>query len=336
VQRTALSRADELARGLVVHLRGALGEPALELAEPLAAVGGGFDTEIYTVRLRPAPPAWAGPLVLRLLRPHHDPAMVLREQATQNTVADLGYPAPRVRLASVDPVPLGAPFLIMERMPGRPLTARPLGMAGAVCHAQLWLHGLDPAPLGRALGATATFDGYLATLERRIAQASLAGLSELMAWLREQRPPSMPPVICHGDLHPQNILTDGRALSGVLDWPNVLVAEPAFDVAATYLILRFIPVELAAVQGGLAWLMRVGQPIMAARYLAAYRRRRPIDRRRLAYYEGAASMRALVRAGARRAVSDPEPSALDRSPFAARLLAHANRISGLSATLPPP
>ena len=55
-----MSRADEIARGLVAHLRGVLGEPGLELAEPAAPLTGGFDTEIHAVRLRGAPPASPG------------------------------------------------------------------------------------------------------------------------------------------------------------------------------------------------------------------------------------------------------------------------------------
>jgi len=82
-----MARADEIARGLVAHLRGALGEPGLELAERPVPLTGGFDTEIHAVRLRGAPADFSGPLVLRMLRAHHDPAMVLREQAIQNALA---------------------------------------------------------------------------------------------------------------------------------------------------------------------------------------------------------------------------------------------------------
>jgi len=273
-----------------------------------------------------------------MLRAHHDPAMVLREQATQNTLADLGYPAPRVLLATRDPAPLGAAFLVMTRLPGRPLVARPIGMAAVLLDAQLRLHALDPAPLARALGDAATFDGYLAALARRIAHASLSGLAPVMTWLGTHRlRPGAPPVICHGDLHPQNVLIDGSAVSGVLDWPNVLVADPAFDVAATRLILRFVPAGLASVPAPLRWLAHVGQPNLAGRYLRGYRRRRPIARDRRAYYEVAAALRALVRSGEsrRRAAGAPPPSPLDRSPYAARLLAHVRALSGVTAELPP-
>jgi len=333
-----MSRADEIARGLVAHLRGVLGEPGLELAEPPVPLTGGFDTEIHAVRLRGAPAGFAAPLVLRVLRAHHDPAMVMREQAIQNALADQGYPAARVLHAALDPAPLGAAFLLMERLPGTPLiSARPLGMDRPLLEAQLRLHALDPAPLARALGDAVTFEGYLASLGRRVARARLTGLAELMRWLHEQRPPPQaPPVICHGDLHPQNVLVQGGRVSGVLDWPNAVIADAAFDVASTHSILRFVPVGLASMPRALRWLARVGQPILAARYLRGYRRRRPIDSGRLAYYEVAAVMRALVRAGESRgrAAGGPPPTALDRSDYADRLLAHAAGITGLAASLP--
>lgn len=333
-----MSRADEIARGLVAHLRGVLGEPGLELAEPPVPLTGGFDTEIHAVRLRGAPAGFAAPLVLRVLRAHHDPAMVMREQAIQNTLADQGYPAARVLHAALDPAPLGAAFLLMERLPGTPLiSTRPVGMDRLLLEAQLRLHALDPAPLARALGDAVTFEGYLASLGRRVARAGLTGLTELMRWLHEQRPPpEAPPVICHGDLHPQNVLVQGGRVSGVLDWPNAVIADAAFDVASTHSILRFVPVGLASMPRALRWLARVGQPILAARYLRGYRRRRPIDSGRLAYYEVAAVMRALVRAGESRgrAAGGPPPTALDRSAYADRLLAHAAGITGLAASLP--
>ena len=335
-----MARADEIARGLVAHLRRVLGEPDLELADAPVPLTGGYDTEIHALRLRGAPAGLAGPLVLRVLRAHHDSAMVIREQAIQNALADQGYPAPRVVHATLDPAPLGAAFLLMERLPGTPLiSARPIGMDRPLVEAQLRLHALDPAPLARALGDAITFDGYLASFGRRIDRAGLTGLVELMRWLHERRPPpGAPPVVCHGDLHPQNILVESGRVSGVLDWPNALIADAAFDVASTRTILRFVPVGLASMPRALRWLARVGQPILAARYLRGYRRRRPIDSGRLAYYEVAAAMRALVRAGERRsrAVEGPPPNELDRSTYADRLLAHAASITGLAASLPAP
>lgn len=327
------ARAEEAARALVAHLRGALAAPALELAEPPAALRGGFDTEIVALRLRGAPPAFAGPLVLRVLRPHHARDMASREEATQNAVASLGYPAPRVLLASVEPHALGAPFVLMERLPGRPLLeANPIGMGAVLADAQARLHALDAAPLARALGPPGTFEGYLDTEAGRIARAKLDGLRPLLDWLRARRPPETATVICHGDFHPQNVLVESGRVTGVLDWPNAQVADPALDVAATLNILTFVPAGITSMPAAFRWLARVAQPLLARRYLARYRRGRPIDDARLAYYQVAVGLRALVRAGEHRRRGGPRIG-LDASPYTARLLAHARRVSGVEATL---
>ena len=118
---------------------------------PLA---GGFDTEIHALRLRRAPAGFDGPLVLRVLRAHHDPAMVMREQAIQNALADQGYPAARVLHATRDPAPLGAAFLLMERLPGTPLiSTRPVSMDRPLLEAS---SDCTPStlPRSRALSAT--------------------------------------------------------------------------------------------------------------------------------------------------------------------------------------
>jgi aminoglycoside phosphotransferase (APT) family kinase protein len=328
-------RAHALARALVVHLRGALESPELDLAESPARISGGFDTEIYALRLRRAPRAFARPLVLRVLRPHHEPARVLREQATQNAVADLGYPAPRVLLAVTDSAVLGAPFLLMERLSGRTLLeTRAVGMGAVLADLQLRLHALDSAPLARTLGPAFTLDGYLDALGARIDRGALDGLAPLLAWLRAHRPADGALAICHGDFHPQNVIVDRGGLTGVLDWPNALVADPAFDVASTLNILRFVPAGLTSMPPALRGLARLFQPLLAHRYLGRYRRRRSIDDARLAYYQPAAALRALVRAGESRRGVGGAPSGLDASPYAARLLEHARRVTGVIVSLP--
>jgi aminoglycoside phosphotransferase (APT) family kinase protein len=349
-----MDRGGDLAAALLDHLRARLDERGLELAEPLTPISGGFDTRIFAFRLRGAAPAFAGPLILRLLGPHHDPARVLRERVTQNTLAGLGYPAPRVLLACPDAVPLGGVFLIMERLPGAPLLqARYLNLSRVLVETQLRLHALDAEALLRAMDAEGrdsraaggpaisrdviTLEGHLAQLEARVARGALDGLRPAMAWLIEQRPPERSPrVICHGDLHPHNILYSGSAVTGVIDWPNVVVAEPASDVATTRIILRFAPIELSALPVPLRWLLAPARILMVNRYLAGYRRRRPIDPTSLAYYEALSAMRALIRAAESRQLEGAGASnPLDASRFAETLATHFSSISGVTPVLPP-
>lgn len=336
----------DVGRALVEFLREMLGVPELDLAEPATPLSGGFDTSIYAIRLRHAPAVFAGPLVLRIMPPYGDPGpRVLRERAIQNTVANQGYPAPRVLAVTTDPVPLGAPFLVMERLPGVVLLdAQRLGMAGVLVDAQVRLHGLKAAPLLAALDqesgsggrVTVEFDGYLRSLEYRVARAELEGLKPGLSWLRNHRPAPGPPVICHGDFHPRNLLIAAGRVTGVVDWPNALVADAEFDVASTLNILRFVPADLAAPSRVTRALAEVARPILVARYLRGYRRRRGLDPDRLAYYEVATAMRALVQTGEARAGRGRALGALERSEYATRLAGRAQQLTGVVVTLPTP
>jgi len=333
---------DEPARSLLDHLRAELHTPGLEYAEPLIPLTGGYDTRIFAFRLTGGPDAFAIPLILRILGTQYPPERALSERATQNAVAGLGYPAPRVLLASADPTILGGAFLVMERLAGRPLLdARRFGIASVLVELQLRLHALDANVLLQALDRdgreSVTVEGHLTRLERRIRRGHLRGLEAAMAWLSNHRPTGERRVICHGDFHPQNILmADGR-VTGVIDWPNVIVADPAADVAATRVILGLVPVGLMGVPPALRGLVEIARRILVARYLRGYRRRQRLDASRLAYYEAFACMRGLVRtAEARLApIGASRLNPLDASDFGERLGIRFTRLTGVAPWLPP-
>ena len=321
---------------LLEYLRRELADPALEYAEPPVAISGGYDTEILAFRLRRAPAEWSRPLILRRLRPEYDPTRALRERDIQNAVAGLGFPAPRVLAASADPGALDGAFLIMERMPGRPmLEVRKIGVAAVLARTQLRLHALDAGPL---LRVAMTFDGLLDQFGQRIAGRPIAGLGEAFDWLTAHRPDEAErPVICHGDFHPQNILMEGNVVTGVIDWPNALVAHPAYDVASTRIILGLVPLELSMLPAVARVLASAVRPLLLARYLAGYRRGRPVDDRTLGYYEAAACMRQLIRIAEQRltaAAAGRAPGPLDASAFGDRLCARFARITGIAPALP--
>ena len=330
---------------LLEYLQKALAEPRLEFAEPPSRVTGGFDTQIFAFRLAGAPKAAAGPLILRLLEPHHDPTRALRERATQNALSELGYPAPRVQLASADTAVLGGAFLIMERVAGQPLPKGHAGaMASVVADFQARLHDLDPVAFLRVVTReglepkSLTFDAHLAHLADRAGRGGLSGLTAGFEWLARRRPPRPEPrAICHGDFHPYNILMDAGRVTGVLDWPHAIVADPAFDVATTLVILKLVPMEIAGVSAPVRWLVNLLRPLLVRGYLRHYRRRRPLDRRKLVYYEAAACMKALVRAGELRAATSAASAAnaLFESTFTERVLRHFRALTGIAPTLPP-
>jgi aminoglycoside phosphotransferase (APT) family kinase protein len=333
----------ELAQPLLEHLRTELHEPGLGFAEPLTPITGGYDTRIFAFRLSGAPKPFSIPLILRVLGSQYPPTRALTERATQNALAGLGYPAPRVLLASPDPSIIGGAFLVMERLPGPLLDARRLGVATVLVEMQQRLHALDAKVLLEALDREGisrelvTFEGHLARLEQRIARGSLRGLEQAMAWLSDHRPTGEDRrVICHGDFHPQNILMSDGRVTGVIDWPNAIVADPACDVASTRVILSDVPVGVLGVGPALRGLVGVARRILVARYVRGYLHRQPLDAARLAYYEAFACMRGLVRTAEARLAPMGEfgLNPLDASVFGERLGARFARITGVTPRLP--
>lgn len=329
---------NDLAVRLLAHLRADLQQPDLEYAQPPAAISGGYDTRVFAFRVT-ARGVWAAPLVLRLLGPQHDPRRALREEATQNAVAALGYPAPRVLAASADESLLGGPFLIMERIAGRPmLDERWHGAGSTLAEAQARLHDLDPRPLLEAMATldarqTVTLEGLLDQLHGRVDRNGLDSLCPAIQWLLARRPRSPgPPVICHGDFHPQNVLMAGGRITGVLDWPNVVVADAAYDVASTRIILSLVPLTLLPIAPPVRLLVHVMRRLMTAQYLRAYRRRRRVDAAAMPYYEAVSCMRQLVRVVEARTNNAATP--LDKSDFGERIAAHFTAVTGIAAKIP--
>jgi len=120
------------------------------------------------------------------------------------------------------------------------------------------------------------------------------------------------------------VLVDDGGVTGVLDWPNALVADPAFDVASTLNILRSCG-RVTSMRPRCAG-ARLAQPLLAvaiSRPIAAA----AIDDARLAYYQVAAALRALCAGGEPARLAGP-PTDLDASPYArapARLLPARDR-----------
>ncbi len=342
----ALPEAD-VAGALLPYLRAAAGAPGLALATPPRRMLGGFDTLVYAFELRDPPLELAGPLVLRVYRDARGPERAHREGCVQNAAAALGFPTPRVLLTCLDRAVLGGAFLVMQRLPGRVmldsfLGPRVLRMPALLAALQARLHALDTDVFQRHLAAARcptdrmSVAGDVAAMQARISAAQLTGLELGMQWVVAKRPSPPTPAVCHGDFHPLNVLLDGRAVSGVLDWAWAKIDDPAWDVGATVALITQGPLALpAALQGVTAAARRW----LVGRYLRAYSALRPLDPAAVRYYEALRCLAMLVEAGeylqAQSGVIPPipKPTAFKDRRVVGGIAARFRTISGVNPAL---
>ncbi|WP_175561347.1 phosphotransferase family protein [Geodermatophilus obscurus] len=187
----------------------ALRRHAPELADlPLRELGHGLDNTAFVV----------GELVLR----------VAEGPDVQREAGLLAFLAPRLPLAV--PVPVfadgDAGVLGHRLLPGRPLLARTPapGTAAVLGRFLRDLHAVDP-------GAVRAFvDEEDADPAEWL--GGLDGPAELLRVVRSSVPRSSPRrVVAHADLGAEHLLAEGTRVTGVIDWSDCAVTDPALDFA---------------------------------------------------------------------------------------------------------
>jgi aminoglycoside phosphotransferase (APT) family kinase protein len=335
-----------LSEELLEAARAATGRAELGYAVPPVPLSGGFFTENHTFRLGGAPPPWDGPLVVRLF-PNEAPAdLAHREAAVQGVLANQSYPAPPIVWFDDAARLLGRRCFVMRRLPGRVMvggirvldliTSAPKLLRHLVettASAQAWLHRLDVEPLlARLASAPAGVERWFDRLD------GFDDLAPARAWLLSHRPrETAPRVICHGDLHAGNILTDGDRLTGVLDYTVATVAEPALDVGYTTMSFDLVPIDAPAAIRRVA--ARFGHGI-ARRYAAAYLAQTGADLANQRYYEALRCASELTNVVShRRARAEGVPHDAPRPTWDAvsdQMVEYFRDRTGVSLRLPPP
>jgi aminoglycoside phosphotransferase (APT) family kinase protein len=201
---------------------------------------------------------------------------------------------------------------------------------------QIRLHQLPAEALLRAVTAAGidprviTFEGQLARLRTIVERSALTGVEPALTWLDHHRPLRAQAAICHGDFHPLNILADNGKPTGVIDWPNVVIAEPAMDVASAIANISAVPINLP-------WALRVTvQPAIGAalrRYERAYGARRPLDDEAVRYYQVFRAVAQLIPVGQAKATGRAGSGAFHSEVGAGNLIALIRRLSRVSVRL---
>jgi aminoglycoside phosphotransferase (APT) family kinase protein len=286
---------------LLTFLRGVLGADTRYI-EPPTSFGSGFDTMIYGFQVAGsgARGPWGEPLVLRVYRSAEQDARARAEAAIQRFAHGHRYPAvPPLAVETSDGM-LGLPFMIVERLPGGTMlerfTRRPwkgpalFGELGRL-HARLHALPLEGAPITYA---RSSIDRFLDDLRMVVAEERLDGVEQDVAWIeghagdvRDEEP-----ALVHGDFHPLNVVYAGDGTPRVIDWSDATVGDRHADVARTTTLVWFAQIAASSTLERLA-LKAVRGPLRRW-YLAGYERARPLDRRRLTFWEAAQALRGTV------------------------------------------
>jgi aminoglycoside phosphotransferase (APT) family kinase protein len=340
-QRVTIS--DDLLRVLERHI-GA----RLHYRSPPTRLSGGFWAAIYTFALADAPRGWTGDLVLRVM-PDRDVAV--KETAAQRELAAQGYPTPAVLVSGCDEA-LGGAFMIMPRAPGRPpLGALHFGRAllelprtvrhlpDLLARTAHQLHSIEPTPIRAAL-ADAGIDAsrlganpYLNTIARA-AQTAGRGFVEFADWFQQQPTRQRAnDVVCHGDLHPFNLLVTADGQVTVLDWSNANICARELDIGFTAALLRCAPIRVPAPFRPA--IRRVANHL-AERFITSYAATTtPLDREALRRFEALQYARCLAETALGRA--DPAGVVGADHPFevsASDMTRQLTAITGIEISLP--
>ena len=278
----------------------------LKLAEPPRPLTGGFWATMSVVRLRTTdalPTALAGDLVVRLMP---DATTGRYETEVQELAHRGGVPVAAVHGGGVlDSDPTYA-WMVMDLAAGSPMLAdisasKALRLAPTLARqlpdvladAASRVHQCDTAGWHDTLSATGREPGIVSFLERLATHALAMGDSGLAAHAdRLAAEAGSNKVLCHGDIHPFNLLVDGDHWT-LIDWSTAVLADPHYDLAFTDLLLRNPPLGGPPMLRSAA--ARIGARI-ARRFLDHYELRsgKPIDAERLAWGRQVHATRALV------------------------------------------
>jgi len=321
----------DLAGHLLDVLRAAAGEPGLAYARWPEPMHGGFWAELYSFSLAEPPDGWPEELVARVMPdPGAARKETIVQSAVAGAgfptpmVRASGDPEDGLGRAFMimDRAP-GRPLL--AGLDGAGAVASGLGLLQRIpvvlAEAMARLHALDPDLVRSELAAAASADppdeadvtgqaalagglpdrvgyapvtvpGLISVLAGHAGEFGRTDLAGAARWLAAHPPAAAPDVICHGDLHPFNLLADGDRIT-VLDWSTTLIAPRAHDVGFTSLLLSEPPLD---VPGWARPAIRALGRLLAGRFVRRYQRaaRVRISAAELRYHQAVVCLRALT------------------------------------------
>ncbi len=341
-----MDKAGQVRKAFVATMSATIGAPVRLRATP-EPLSGGFWAQIWKVDLDNAPAPFDQPLVLRVMP---DRQAGHREAMVQRVVADAGCPTPRV-LTSGSAPGLGEAYIVMERVNGRtPLGGLQLGpelvrlpkllrrLPRMLADTAAQLHAIDPTPLRVPLADTMADGGssknpFRGGIDTAASESPAAGFAEVGRWLDDHAPVAGPDVICHGDLHPLNLLVDDQSETWLLDWTTATIAPKEMDIGLTAGLLRCAPIAAPRL---LSPVIRRITNRLAESFIDEMAATAPLDRSAVDWWEALQHARCLAELTHGR--THPGSVVGPSHPFETSLPAMQRRLTKLTGILvtPPP
>ncbi len=297
---------DELA-AVIERLRSDFAAPGLAIEGVPTRLSGGFWAEMWSVAFSPETNGSLPERIVLRLAP--DAALAAWEATFQSCVHEQGFPTPAIFARDIAPTTARRAWSVMEHADGQPLLSGLNGirvlsalpklatsLPDTLARAAAELHRLDPAPISAALEELGErrpgVDGLLGNYIDRSKDLSDRALRRFVERLATTRPAAGGDVVCHGDLHPFNILANDGGIV-VLDWTAGQIAHPAYDLAFTHLLMSNPPL---AAPKSLRPIVNAAAQRLANRFLTTYQRvgPRPIDSDTLDWYRRLQACRILA------------------------------------------
>jgi aminoglycoside phosphotransferase (APT) family kinase protein len=265
--------------------------PEGEFITDLSHIDAGWESDIYAFNLIQLD-GRTQELILRLYPGAGGYEKSGREFSNLVLLTEHGYPVPIALILERENSPFDAPFIIIEKIPGRnlwdPLFTAPADrqqkLIDAFCSLFVQLHQLDTMDfINQSAGLSdvnpeslliSQLDHWHSFYE----EFPLPDFLPLFDWLyvNAGEISQVRPAVLHWDFHPENILLQPDGKMVVIDWTGLQVSDPRFDIAWTLLLI--------STYEGFHW----RQPI-----LEAYERQAGIQLEQLYYFEVAACTRRL-------------------------------------------
>jgi aminoglycoside phosphotransferase (APT) family kinase protein len=166
------------------------------------------------------------------------PADVARQGRIMSALHEVGFPVPPIVAQSSDPVVLGRPFVLMERVVGTAVdvaadTTDARSLVASVVDTARRLHSIPVAQSGIGDEQPSTLRHELqrwSRLVERVPQELVSGAAGLQEALLAQVPAERTPTLVHADFHMGNMLFGGADVVAVLDWEIAEIGQPLIDL----------------------------------------------------------------------------------------------------------